>query len=56
MKQTIRTIFAKIPLAKSLYKAIKQRREEQLMQRVHDQLRKQQPIIRQGSPEQTLSK
>lgn len=50
MKQTIRTIFAKIPLAKSLYKAIKQRREEQLMQRVHDQLRKQQPIIRQGSP------
>ena len=51
MKQIIRSFIVKIPLAKPLYKAIKHRREEQRMQREHDQLRKKQPIIRLGSPE-----
>ncbi len=50
-RSTIRSFIAKIPLAKSLYKAVKQRREEQRMKCVHAQLRKKQPIIRQGSPE-----
>ena len=47
MKQTIRTYIAKIPLAKPLYHAIK----EIHGWRVQGQLRKKQPIIRQGSPE-----
>ena len=51
MKQIIRSFIVKIPLAKPLYKAIKHRREEQRMQCAHDQLRKKQPLIRQGSPE-----
>lgn len=51
MKRTIRTFIAKIPLAKPLYHAIKNKREEVCRQRTHDQLRKKQPIIRQGSPE-----
>ena len=51
MKQTIRSFIAKIPLAKPLYHTIKKRREELCHRRTHNQLRKKQPIIRQGSPE-----
>ncbi len=51
MKLTIRTFIAKIPLAKPLYYAVKQRREELHRQRLQDQIRKKQPIIRQGSLE-----
>lgn len=51
MKQTIRTFIAKIFFAKSLYHAIKQRRDEFRKQRAQDQLRKKQPIIKQGSHE-----
>ena len=51
MKQTIRSFIAKIPLAKPLYHTIKKRREELCHRRTHNQLRKNQSIIRQGSPE-----
>jgi pyruvate-formate lyase-activating enzyme len=51
MKQTIRSFIIKIPLAKSLYHAVKKRREELHRRCAENQLRKKQPIIRQGSPE-----
>lgn len=51
MKKYYRTFITKIPLAKPLYHAFKQRREEHRSRRAQDQLRKKQPIIRQGSPE-----
>ena len=51
MNQTIRTFVAKIPLAKPLYHTIKKRCEELCHRRTHNQLRKKQSIIRQGSPE-----
>ena len=51
MKRIIRNLTAKIFFAKPLYHAIKQRREELRRRRAQDQLRKKQPIIRQGSPE-----
>lgn len=51
MKQTIRTFIAKIPLAKPLCYAVKNRCEALRSRRAQDQLRKKQPIIRQGSPE-----
>lgn len=51
MKQIIRSFIVKIPLAKSLYHAVKKRREELCRQRAQNQLRKKQSIIRMGSPE-----
>ncbi len=51
LKQTIRNFIAKIPMTKLLYRAIKNRHEELRRWREQDQLRKTQPIIRQGSPE-----
>ena len=51
MKQTIRTFIAKIPLAKPLYCAVKNRCEGLRSRRAQDRLRKKQPILRQGSPE-----
>ena len=50
MKQAIRAFIAKIPLAKPLYHTIKNRREELRRRRTQNQLRENQPIIRQGSP------
>lgn len=51
MKRTIRTLIANIPLAKPLFHAVKKWCEEFRSRRVQAQLRKKQPIIRQGSPE-----
>lgn len=51
MEKHCRTLITKIPLAKLLYHAFKKRREEFRSRRMQDQLRKKQPIIRQGSPE-----
>jgi pyruvate-formate lyase-activating enzyme len=51
MKRTIRTLISKIPLAKTLYNAVKQSREELRRWRVQAKLRKKQPIIWQGSSE-----
>lgn len=51
MKRIIRNLTAKFFFAKPLYHAIKQRSEELRRRRAQDQLRKKQPIIRQGSPE-----
>lgn len=51
MKRAIRTIILKIPLAKPLYHAVKKRREELRRRRVQAELKRKQPVIRQGSPE-----
>ena len=51
MKKHCRTLIAMIPLAKPLYHAVKNRSEELRRRRVQAQLRKKQPIIRQGSSE-----
>lgn len=50
MIQTIRTFIVRIPLAKPLYKTIKQKWEGVCRRRTQNQLRKTQPIIKQGSP------
>ena len=51
MKRTLRTFIAKIPLAKSLYRTVKRRREEYPIQYEQAGSEMKQPIIRQGSPE-----
>ena len=51
MKQIIRTFIAKIPLAKPLYHTLKKRNEEFRKRRSQEQLKKKQPIIKQGSHE-----
>ena len=51
MNFAIRKFIANIPLAKSLYHVVRQRREKLRARHAQAELEKKQPVIRQGSPE-----